>query len=171
MGMSEYLKDLRSKIGDNLLLVPVAAAIIRDAEGRVLLQRRRDNGRWGVPGGIIDPGEAPAEALIREVLEETGLLVRPQALIGVFGGEAARFVYPNGHQVEPTIILFECEIVEGHLEARDGESLELSYFVAEEIGTLSGFGATSFWDLTTKSFQWEDHWLDRLKEPSRETDS
>jgi 8-oxo-dGTP pyrophosphatase MutT (NUDIX family) len=42
---------------------------------RLLLTKRSDNGQWCLPGGGIDPGERPAEAAEREVLEETGLTV------------------------------------------------------------------------------------------------
>jgi len=51
----------------------VAVVIARDAEGRLLLGKRRDNGRWTLPAGHLEPGEAPAAAASRELLEESGL--------------------------------------------------------------------------------------------------
>ena len=53
------------------------AAVIRDGEGRVLLTRRPDDrhmgGLWEFPGGKVDAGEAPADALVRELREELGV--------------------------------------------------------------------------------------------------
>lgn len=161
MAMSDYIRNLRDKVGNERLLLPVVGAIVRNEDGQVLLQRRSDNGQWGIPGGIIDPGEAPAQTVVREVLEETGLVVRPQKLIGVFGGEDARFIYPNGHQVEPTILLFECEVVAGRLSCDDGESLELQYFHPQAITKLSGFNNTNFARLLDTPFQWDEQWLDK----------
>ena len=60
--------------------------IFRDE--RVLLQRRDDNGRWGLPGGSVEPGESVRTAVIREVHEETGLDVEPLRLIGVYSDPA-----------------------------------------------------------------------------------
>ena len=51
----------------------VAAVIARDIDGRLLLGKRRDNGRWTLPAGHLEPGEAPAAAASRELLEESGL--------------------------------------------------------------------------------------------------
>jgi 8-oxo-dGTP pyrophosphatase MutT (NUDIX family) len=59
------------------------AAII-DEQARILLIQRADNGEWAMPGGALDVGETPAEGVLREVLEETGLLCRPVALVGIF---------------------------------------------------------------------------------------
>lgn len=159
MAMSDYIRTLRDKIGSDLLLVPVAAAIVRNEKGYILLQRRSDNHQWGIPGGIIEPGETPAQAVVREVLEETGLLVRPTKLIGTFGGINARFIYPNGHQVEPTILLFACDTIDGHLTCNDGESLDLKYFEPQAISTVSGFKGTDFARLIEVEFQWDEQWL------------
>src|ERR1700710_1142172 len=94
MGISPYMKALRERVGDRLLLVPCVAAVIHDSEGRILLQRGT-HGSWSLPAGGIDPGEAPAQAVIREVWEETGLRVRPDRVLGVFGGaDGFRLVYP-----------------------------------------------------------------------------
>ena len=68
---------------------------------------------WGLASDatIIEPGEAPADAVVREVREETGLVVRPRAIAGVFGGREFRYVYPNGDQVEFTIVVYRCEAI------------------------------------------------------------
>ena len=66
MPLSPYMRDIRAKIGHDVLLQPGVAAIIFNAAGQVLLQRRSDNGEWGLPGGIMEPGEEPAETVVRE---------------------------------------------------------------------------------------------------------
>ena len=136
MPISPYLRDLRAVVGPRLLLLPGVSAIVRDADERVLFMRRADDGRWGLPAGAIDPGESPAEAIAREVREETGLVVRPARVAGVFGGAGYRHRYPNGDEVEWTVAVFDCEVVGGELAPRDGEALELRYFAPEEAPTL-----------------------------------
>jgi 8-oxo-dGTP pyrophosphatase MutT (NUDIX family) len=136
MPISTYLRELRGMLGPQLLLMPGVAAIVRDASERVLFMHRADDGRWGLPAGAIDPGESPAQAIVREVREETGLVVRPARVAGVFGGAGFRHRYPNGDEVEWTVTVFECDIVGGALAPQDGEALDLRYFSADEAPTL-----------------------------------
>ena len=136
MAISEYLRDLRALVGSRLLLLPGVAAIVRDPDNRVLFMRRSDNGEWGLPAGAIDPGETPAEAVVREVREETGLEVKPSRIAGVFGGKGFRVRYENGDEAEYTVIVFDCEIVGGQLAAADGEALELRYFAPDDAPKL-----------------------------------
>jgi ADP-ribose pyrophosphatase YjhB (NUDIX family) len=99
MAISEHYAQIRRKLGASLILVPGVAAIIRDETGRVLFQKKHD-GTWSLPAGAIESGENPAQAVVREVREETGLKVKPERIVGVFGGEGFRHRYPNGHHVE-----------------------------------------------------------------------
>jgi 8-oxo-dGTP diphosphatase len=65
--------------------VPCVGAVVHDAAGRLLVIRRGhapDAGRWSVPGGRVEPGETEAEAVVREVAEETGLAVVAGPLLG-----------------------------------------------------------------------------------------
>ena len=67
-------------------VIPCVGAVITDATGRLLLIKRGHApgaGLWSLPGGRIERGETDAEALVREILEETGLRIEPGALIGV----------------------------------------------------------------------------------------
>lgn len=133
MPMSSYVAELRAKVGHDLLMSPGVVGIIINDQGEVLLQRRSDNGEWGLPGGAIDPGEEPADAVVREVWEETGLHVVPERVIGVFGGPELQFTYPNGDQVVVISIAFACRVVGGELSINDDESLELAYFAADQL--------------------------------------
>ncbi|MBB2924012.1 NUDIX hydrolase [Cellulomonas cellasea] len=63
--------------------VSVAAAVLAE-DGKVLAIQRRDNGHWEPPGGVLELDEGPIDGLRREILEETGLLVEPVALSGVY---------------------------------------------------------------------------------------
>jgi 8-oxo-dGTP pyrophosphatase MutT (NUDIX family) len=61
-----------------------AEAVVFDEQGRLLLIRRADDGLWALPGGLINPGETPAQAAVREIREEAGLVVEADALVGVY---------------------------------------------------------------------------------------
>ena len=81
-----YVAELRKALGDRPLLIPSTSLIALDSEGRILLQLRTDDGTWGLPGGLLEIGEAPEEAVVRETREEMGLDIREVELFDVFGG-------------------------------------------------------------------------------------
>jgi 8-oxo-dGTP pyrophosphatase MutT (NUDIX family) len=134
--ISEYARGIRALVGHRLLLVCGVAAIVHDGVGRVLLERRSDGGRWGPPAGAIDPGETPAQAIVREVLEETGLRVGVTGVVAVLGGPDYRFSYGNGDLCEYVTTVFTCRVLGGELHPADGESLELRYFPPDELPPL-----------------------------------
>jgi 8-oxo-dGTP pyrophosphatase MutT (NUDIX family) len=136
MPISDYLREVRRAVGTRLLLLPGVAGIVRDEDGRVLFIRRADDGHWGLPAGGIEPGESPAQAIAREVHEETGLVVRPARVAGVFGGPGFRHRYGNGDEVEWTVVVFECEVIGGALAPLDGEALELRYVAPNDSPPL-----------------------------------
>lgn len=135
MPASEYILHLRAKIGNDLLMMPAAAAIIRNEENKVLLHKRTDNQQWALPGGALEPGEEAAQTVIREVFEETGLEVVPIGFIGIYSGADSIFIYPNGDQVSVVNITFECKVVGGELSTDNDETLELEYFAFDELPT------------------------------------
>lgn len=164
MPASDYILTLRAKIGHDPLLNPGVAALIRDGAGRVLLQRRSDDGTWSLPAGAVDPGESPAQALVREVWEETGLRVVPQKVAGVFSGPGFRHTYPNGDRVDVFSVVFLCRVVGGTLYGRDGESLELRYFAPADrpdSRLLQRFPAALFAFSADDAplFAWDETWL------------
>jgi 8-oxo-dGTP pyrophosphatase MutT (NUDIX family) len=71
-----------------------AEAAVFDEDGRLLLIRRADDGLWALPGGMINPGETPAHAAVREALEETGMYVEPTALVGVYDSRLSASAFP-----------------------------------------------------------------------------
>ena len=116
------------------VMSPGVCAVIFDAAGQILLQRRSDDGTWGLPGGAVEPGEEPADAAVREAWEETGLRIVPVHLVGVYGGPDGFHTYPNGDQMAFIAMVFICEVTGGQLgEHNDGESLELHYFAPDAL--------------------------------------
>ncbi|MEV7676450.1 NUDIX domain-containing protein [Streptomyces sp. NPDC088752] len=103
MGTPDFIFALRKKIGnDPLWLSSVTAVVVRDDQ--ILLAKRADNGEWTPVTGIIDPGEQPADAAAREVLEETGIVAVPQRLAMVHVTDPV--VYDNGDQTQYLDLVF-----------------------------------------------------------------
>lgn len=133
MTMSDYMRELRAVVGTRLLEVPAAGVAVRDGEGRVLLGRHSNGGVWVLPGGAVEPEESPADAAVREVWEETGLYVRLDGIVGLYGGRECTVRYENGDRTSYLIVAFEGRALSGALRPADGELLELRYFALEEL--------------------------------------
>jgi mutator protein MutT len=134
--ISTYLKNIREKVGHALLLLPAVAAIVLNENGHILFQKRSNDGLWSLPAGAIEPDETPAQSIVREVEEETGLIVAVERILGVFGGKDFTCTYPNGDIVQYSVIVFLCRIESGTLESRDGESAELHFLPVSQVPVL-----------------------------------
>ena len=136
MPISDFYRAIRDRVGTALLLMPAVAAVIRDAESRILLQQQHD-GAWSLPAGAIEPGETPAEAIAREVMEETGLVVRPERVLAVLGGQHCRVRYANQDEVEYVVTVFACSVLSGALITANEETKSLKYFARSAMPQLS----------------------------------
>lgn len=136
MPTSGIVRELRAAVGHALLQLPSVSALTFDADGRLLLIQNRDDRRWAVPGGCIEPSESPEEAVQREMREETGLVVEPGPLVGVFGGPRFRVRYPNGDETSYVTAAFECVVSGGTLRPDGDEALDARFFAWDEIDGL-----------------------------------
>ena len=127
-----YIMDLRKKVGHDLLLMPGAGVFIY-RDGKLLLQRRRDNGLWADHGGSLEPGETVEDTARRELWEETGLRAGKLELIGIFSGPDMNYTYPNGDQVSILGIYYLCREFEGEPRPQTEEVAELRWFPLEAI--------------------------------------
>jgi 8-oxo-dGTP pyrophosphatase MutT (NUDIX family) len=137
MPTSKYVKSMRARVGHELILLPGVAAVIKNERGQILLHRRADNDQWSLPAGAIDPGETPAQAIEREVREETGLTARAVRVLGIVGGPPMRVRYPNGDDTEYTAVVFECAVTGGTLSAKDGEATGFRWAEPPELRTIN----------------------------------
>lgn len=139
MAIPDFIVQLRKKIGHDLLWMSgVTAVVLREGSGgatEVLLVRRADNGAWTPITGIIDPGEQPAVAAAREVLEETGVVAEPQTLVRVHSGRPTRHV--NGDRAQYLDLTFRFIYVAGEARPADGENTDAAWFTLAELPSMS----------------------------------
>lgn len=130
MPTPEFVLELRRHVGTApLALVGVTAVIVRD--DRVLLGRRSDTGRLTPITGIVDPGEEPADAAVREAEEEAGVRIRAERLAWVH--QIPRVTYANGDQSDYLDMTFACTWISGEPEPVDGEMTEVGWHPVSEI--------------------------------------
>ena len=101
----EYFKFLRQYVGTQPLILPGSVVIIENERGEVLLQKRPE-GRWGLPGGLMNLGESFEQVAEREVYEEIGLRVLKLKLLHVFSGDAYYTKAPNGDEFYSVTAVF-----------------------------------------------------------------
>lgn len=130
--MREYVKTIRQKIGhDMLLLVGASVYVYRD--GKVLLQRRKDNGCWAEHGGCVEIGEDVEAAARRELLEETGLTANRLEFFMVTSGEDMLYTYPHGDKVYIVDISYICRDYSGEPTVQASEVQELRWFALDAL--------------------------------------
>ena len=105
--------------------VSVAGAVIRE-DGRMLVIKRRDNGNWEPPGGVLELNETPQEGVVREVLEETGVHVEVERLSGVYKNMTRGIV----------ALVFRCKPSGGE-GLRTTESAEVEWLTPEQVSARS----------------------------------
>ncbi|GAB3618724.1 NUDIX domain-containing protein [Okibacterium endophyticum] len=129
-----FVLALRAKIGhDELWLSGVTAVVERD--GEVLLVKRTDDGTWTSVTGIIDPGEEPAVAAEREVLEEAGIVAVAERLAWVHSLSPHR--WQNGDLARFLDLTFRCRYVSGMPHPADGENSEVGWFAVDALPPMS----------------------------------
>ncbi len=128
----DYIRSIRPKLGHQKIILNCAGAVV-EREGKILLQRRSDNGAWGLPGGILELEETYAQAAVREVWEETGLQVRLTSFLGIYHNPD--MMWPNGDRAHTIGAIYTAEITGGALRV-DEESLELRFFARDELPPL-----------------------------------
>ncbi len=134
MPMSQYIANIRAKIGNDMLILPGTSAVVVNDHGEILLQQRGDYNIWTLLGGYLDPAEDVADCIIREVWEEAGIAVVPECLVAVLSGPDHLHTYDNGHQVAIVNICFRCRPVDDSLPVPDGdESIEVRYFAPDSL--------------------------------------
>jgi len=113
----------------------VSAVVWRQPDRReLLLMQRSDNAHWGIPGGFVEPGESLAQAVAREVAEETGVRIAVGRLVGVYSDPATMVVaYPDGRRIHVVNLCFEaCPIGVGAAATPD-ETLASGYFARDAL--------------------------------------
>ncbi|MEU9032798.1 NUDIX domain-containing protein [Streptomyces sp. NPDC048383] len=117
-------------------LVPAASTIVVDSAGRVLLQRRTDNGMWALPGGKMELGESIGECAARETLEETGIVVEITGIVGTYTNPGHVFAYDDGEVRQEFSICLLARPVSGTLRTSN-ESFEVAWFAPDAIEGLT----------------------------------
>jgi 8-oxo-dGTP pyrophosphatase MutT (NUDIX family) len=125
MPTPDFVLELRRFVGTRPLpLVGVTAVVIRDHQ--VLLGHRSDNGALTPVTGIVDPGEEPADAAVRETLEEAGVVIRADRLAWVH--QIPRITYSNGDQSDYLDLTYRCTWISGEPQPVDGEMTDVGWY-------------------------------------------
>ena len=116
----DYILQLRQFIGHRPILMVGAAVLVLDRENRLLMMKRSDIERWGIPGGAMELGEVVENAARRE------------ALFGVFSGPELYYKYPSGDEVYNVSIVYMSHDWRGEITLNHEHS-EWKWFAASDI--------------------------------------
>ncbi|AIG64469.1 DNA mismatch repair protein MutT [Corynebacterium atypicum] len=141
MATPEFITKLRSHVGHEHLWLPgVTAIVVRPVPDgapawetpKILLVKRADNSEWTPVTGIIDPGEDPDVAAVREVAEETGLDAQVEAFLGT--GAVGPVEYPNGDKASYLDVALRLSVpADAEPVVGDEESTEVGWFEAMHL--------------------------------------
>jgi 8-oxo-dGTP pyrophosphatase MutT (NUDIX family) len=146
VGIAPHIQRLRDLVGHELLVLPSAAVLPRDDDGRILLVRIIDTDQWAVIGGAIEPDESPEQSALREAEEEAGVQLALGPILAVLGGPEYRLTYPNGDQTSYVSIVFDATVTGGSPRPDGDETSAVQWWAPDEIpyGEMSAFTRALF---------------------------
>ncbi|MFF6955343.1 NUDIX domain-containing protein [Streptomyces sp. NPDC008317] len=133
MARTEFYDDPDAPAPNSLVVA--ASAVVTDEQGRILLQRRRDNGLWALPGGGMEMTDSLPGTAVREVKEETGLDVEITGLVGTYTDPRHVIAYTDGEVRRQFNVCFTARVTGGELAVSD-ESTEVRFVAAGEVDEL-----------------------------------
>lgn len=134
MSRVDYFDDPNAPKANNL--VPSVTAIVTNQVGDLLLVHKTDNDLWALPGGGMDVGESIAEAVVREVEEETGLRVEVTGLVGLYTDPSHVMAYDDGEVRQQCSVCFTTRLLGGDLRT-SSETSEVCFVPLDRIAELN----------------------------------
>jgi ADP-ribose pyrophosphatase YjhB (NUDIX family) len=113
-------------------IVPSVNVVVTNAEGKILLIRRTDNGNWALPGGGVDIGESLPQAAIRETREETGVDCEITGLSGIYTDPGHVILYTSNGEVRQEFSIVLTARATGGQPTPSSETSEVRWVVADD---------------------------------------
>jgi ADP-ribose pyrophosphatase YjhB (NUDIX family) len=117
-------------------LVPSVTAIVTNERGEILMVHKTDNDLWALPGGGMDVGEYMADAVVREVKEETGIDVEVTGIVGIYTNPNHVMAYDDGEVRQQCSICFTTRMLGGRL-ATSSETKEVLFVAPGDLDSLN----------------------------------
>ncbi|MFF0850136.1 NUDIX domain-containing protein [Streptomyces sp. NPDC003280] len=133
MSRIDYFRDPNAPTANSV--VPSVTAVVRDDSGRLLLIHKTDNDLWALPGGGHDIGERIGDTVVREVLEETGIQVEVDSIVGLYTDPEHVLAYDDGEVRQQFSICFRARPVGGSLRT-SSESKEVRWVDPADLDRL-----------------------------------
>lgn len=133
MTRAEYYGDPAAPEPNHLVVA--TSAVVFDADGRILLQRRADSGNWALPGGGMEMTESLTDSVIREVREETGYDIEVTGLVGTYTDPRHIIAYSDGEVRRQFNICYRARITGGIL-AVSNESTDIRFIAVTDLDAL-----------------------------------
>ncbi|MGE0300115.1 MAG: NUDIX hydrolase [Dehalococcoidia bacterium] len=135
MGRVDYYHDPAAPKANSL--VPSVTAAVRDEAGRILLIHKIDNDYWALPGGAMEIGESVADAAVREVQEETGVLIEITGLVGIYTDPGHVMAYDDGEVRQEFSVCFRARPISGDPRQDGTETKAAKWVNAADVPALS----------------------------------
>lgn len=133
MSRTDHFRDPNAPAANSV--VPSVTAVVRNAQGNVLLIHKTDNGLWALPGGGHDVGESVEQTVVREVSEETGIAVVVEDIVGLYTDPQHVIAYDDGEVRQQFSICFHARPVGGSLRT-SSESKEVRWVSPADLDRL-----------------------------------